>query len=134
MVLEDDDLQLLMKGSAVGFGTVLYSEFRRRTENMLLLVRRTVQRKMGRSYQGRGRIAKMYSPFIPALSVSEGSFIITLKLVRSKEEQLALLYSIPEVIEEVLVGIDLLNDGDREGLERLIDNRLYRQGVRHCRV
>ena len=126
IILEDEELQLSMQGKAVGSGIILYVEFKKRIDRVLMLVDRTVQRKMNRSYQTGGRIAGLYRPFVPALSAPrEGSFAITLKLGRVEEQQLPLGVDAAQIIDEVLAGIEFLNDSDEEGLRGLIQEEAY---------
>ncbi len=129
VVLSNEDVQLSLAGTAVGTGTILYNEFHKRIEQTNRLVTRTVQRLMGREYQKGGSVSKLYKPFIPALSVPRiGSFAITIKLVHS--EQLPLVPNAAQVIDEIMDGIELINDANEHRLEELIhDDPYYRNFV-----
>lgn len=131
VVLEEDDFQLSMAGDAVGFGTILYSEFIRRIENVSKIIDRTVQRLMQRDYQQSGRVAQIYKPFTPALSVPrEGSFAITFKLLREGDQQLSLFVDAAQVIDEVLNGIELINNQHEDSLRQHIhSDSYYRQFI-----
>jgi len=125
--LEDEDLQLSMRGNAVGAGMILYDEFTRRADAFLRLATRTVQRLMGREYQRSGRVADMYKPFVPALSAMKaGSFIVTLKLGRS-EGQHSFLCSAAQVLNEILAGIELINNSEETRLRERIPEEAYYQ-------
>jgi Zn-finger nucleic acid-binding protein len=130
IALEEGELDLLMEGTAVSPGTILYSEFTRRVNNLLDLIRRTAQRKMRREYQRRGRVADIYR-LEPALAAPrESSFAVTLKLFHGKDQQLSLFFSPDELIDEVMTGIELLNDANEQELQKLIpENKYYRSFV-----
>ena len=126
IVLEDEDLQLSMQGEAVGFGIILYKDFIHRIQSIRSLIDRTVQRLMRRTYQRSGRVAQMYRPFIPALAApTEGSFVITFKLVRAKDQPIPLFFDAAQVIDELLVGVEFINDGDEEGLREHVREEAY---------
>lgn len=128
VVLEDRDLQLSMVGKAVGYGMVLYREFKKTIDHTIELIHRTVERKMGREYRsGAGRPSGIYRPFIPALGAARpGSFAITLRLGIDEAQQISYFVNAPQVIDEILTGIELINNFDEEGLMSLIDDEAYR--------
>jgi hypothetical protein len=128
VTLEDNDLQLSMVGKGVGFGVILYDEFKKTIDNTVKLIHRTVERKMGREYRrGAGRPGSIYRPFVPALAAARpGSFAITLKLGVAEVQQASFLVNAPQVIDEILTGIELTNNSDEEGLIRLIEDESYR--------
>jgi hypothetical protein len=135
VVLEEKDLQISMRGMSVGSGMVLYDEFDRVMQNTILLVHRTVERKMGRAFRaGPGRPREIYRQFIPALSAArEGSFAITLRL-GIDTSQPSFLVDAPQVIDEILMGIELVNLRNEEGVKQLIgddvvDAKAYRQNL-----
>jgi hypothetical protein len=133
IVLEDKDLQISMRGASVGSGMVLYDAFDKVIQNTMRLVNRTVERKMGRKFRtGRGRPRGIYRQLIPALGGARaGSFAITLRL-GVDESQASFMVDAPQVIDDILIGIELVDLGNEEGLEDLIgddvvDARVYRQ-------
>jgi len=128
VTLGDEDLQLSMEGKAVGPGMILYDEFKKAVENTLNIVNRTVERKMGREYRrGAGRPAKIDRPFVPTLvALGPGSFNITLKLGLA-EGTIPLFFDATQIIDEILTGIELLDNSDEEGLRNLIRNESYRR-------
>ncbi len=81
---------------------------------------------MGRDYQTTGKPSQIYTPFTPALSVPrEGSFAITFKLLRAKDQQLSLFVTAAQVIDEIFEGIDLINREDEKSLRQRITNESY---------
>jgi hypothetical protein len=128
MKLENEEVQMGMTGGAVGLGVVLYREFQHRVEHFFRLVTKNVQRIMAREYQSGGPVAQIYKTFVPAIAaLREGSFIVTLRFSRSQDVyQLPLLADTSEVIDEVLAGIEMVNNGDeRELRERFGDDSYY---------
>ena len=136
--LEDEEFQLSLKGSAVGFGMILYNEFVNRISACLSLVDRTVQRKMGRKYQRSGRPSEIYKPFTPALSTPRGSsFAITIRLASrtETEHQLPLMVTAQQIIDDIVAGLELLNESDESGLTNLIPDTAYHQHfIAHARI
>lgn len=136
IILEDRDLQISLVGRVVGSGMVVYQEFKKAIENTIDLIHRTVERKMGREFRkGSGRPGDIYRPFIPALSAGRlGSFAITLRLGVEEARQTSFLVSVPQVIEEVLLSIELINSSKEGELGKLIDDsiidaELYRRNL-----
>lgn len=128
VTLADEDLQLALQGNVVGSGTILYTEFKKRMDQTHQLIDRTVQRLMGRTYQLGGRIAQIYKPFEPALSVPRiGSFAVTIKLIHPEGRQLPLVPNAAQVIDELLNGIELINREDENSLKDLIQEERYYQ-------
>lgn len=126
IVLEDRDLQISLVGKAVGSGMVIYREFKKVIENTIDLIHRTVERRMGREFRkGSGRPSDIYRPFVPALSTGRsGSFAVTLRLGVEEARQTSFLVSAPQLIEDVLSGIELINSSEEEALKRLIDDNV----------
>ena len=133
VTLGNEDFQISLEGKSVGYGMIIYDEFLKRIRSAWTLIDRTMQRKMGATYQRHGRVAKTYRPFIPALSAARpGSFAITIKLAVVKGEQipLPLIITADQVIDEVMAGIELINKGDEKGLrERIQQDNYYRNFV-----
>lgn len=128
VILEERDLQLSMAGKSVGYGMIVYKEFKKTVDRTIELINRTVERKMGSKYRsGAGRPRSVYRPFIPALSVARpGSFVITLRLGIEEVQQTSYLFSASKVIDEILTGVELINSHGKEGLEQFIENDSYR--------
>lgn len=131
LTLENEDFQLSMQGAGVGYGTILYDEFVKRIKTTRTLIDRTIQRVMGVTYQRSGRVAKTYRPFVPALSAARpSSFAITIKLAVAKGEQIPLLITAAQVIDEIMAGVELINNADEKGLrERIQQDNYYRNFI-----
>lgn len=128
VTLDAEELQMAMKGNAVGYGNIIYNEFIKRVEAFFSLVDRTVQRKMGRTYQRSGRMSQMYRPFTRVLSaLDSGSFVVKLKLGQSDVQQHSFLFDSKEVISDIIIGMNLLNSGNEDGLRDLIPAEGYYQ-------
>ncbi|MBD3309541.1 hypothetical protein GF348_24390 [candidate division KSB3 bacterium] len=134
VILEDYDLQIALLGRAVGSGMVIYQEFKKVIENTISLIHRTVEHRMGREFRsGPGRPSDIYRPFIPALSAGRhGSFAVTLRLGVDEDQQTSFLMSAPQVIEEILSGIEAINSSNVGALGEIIndsvkDAELYRR-------
>lgn len=119
-------MYLSFKGNAVGYGMIPYVEFFNRIEKLHTLIERVIQRKLGREYQTGGRISSIFKPFTPLLSApSTGSINISFKLGQSKGKQQPLFFNASDIIEEILNGIELINNLDEAGLKKLIDDESY---------
>jgi hypothetical protein len=131
ITLENEDFQISMTGAGVGFGMILYDEFVKRIKVARTLIDRTIQRILGATYQRSGRVAKSYRPFIPALSAGRGgSFAITVKLGVAKGEQYPLFITAAQVIDEIMAGVELINNADEKGLrERIQQDSYYRNFI-----
>ena len=124
--LTDIDLDFILKGSAVGYGHVLYDEFIDRLKFLRTIVDRWFQRKLGRTYQSGGRVANIYRPVVPVLeSRPAGSFAIKIKFGVAEGQQTTFLANPAEIVDEVVTGFDLLNGGDSDGLRQLIPDVQY---------
>lgn len=126
--LQDDDMQMALAGNAVGAGTILYDDFIERISAVKSLISRTVQRLMGRVYQRRGRIGEPYKAFTPALvAPRDGSFTITIKLVRPDNIQSPLIVDAQRVFDEMMTGFEYLNESNYERLRQHIEQPAYYQ-------
>ncbi len=131
VTLENEDFQLCMEGAGVGYGTILYNEFVKRIQTTRTLIDRTIQRMMQAPYKRSGRVAKTYRPFVPALSAARpSSFAITIKLAVAKNEQIPMFITAAQIIDEIITGIELINNADQKGLrERIQPDSYYRNFV-----
>lgn len=128
IVVAEDELDLRLRGKGVGFGAILYDEFVERIQATRMLIDRTVQRLMGREYQSRGAIADKYKAFVPLLYTPRaGSFAITLKLGRAEAKQLPLFLDASRVIEEIMIGIELISTENEARLREHIKQDAYYQ-------
>ena len=125
--LEETELNLFLQGKAVTSGTVIYEEFIKRLTPLNVLIEKTTQRLLGIDYQKTGTMQND-NPFIPALSLSStdnNHFSITLKLVATSENTST--QDIAPVIDEILIGINLINDFKEIDLKERIKTPGYYQ-------
>lgn len=126
--VENDKLDIRLRGKGVGFGAILYDEFIERIQAARRLIDRTVQRLMHRDYQKSGPIAGKFKAFVPLLYTPKpGSFAITLKLGRAENKQLPLFINASDVIEEIMLGMELISTGKEEDLREHIGQDAYYQ-------
>jgi hypothetical protein len=124
--LAEDELQISMNGSGVGYGTVLYDLFMKRIRSANSLIDRTVQRLLGASYQRSGRVPNSLRPFTSVLSAAPpGSFAMNIKLTVSRKHQPSLLVSAHDVIENLLTGLDMVNDDRDDDLRAFVQSEAY---------
>lgn len=120
-VIDSHSLELTLRGNAVGDGVIPYSEFVKRMERTKSLIDKTAQRLAHRTYQRSGR-----SPFVPLLEAPRaGSFIITLRLETQDQQQLPLFFDASQVIDEVIAGIEFVNNGNEQALRDLTQSDAY---------
>ncbi|EDN70763.1 conserved hypothetical protein [Beggiatoa sp. PS] len=108
--LKNAELNLFLQGKAVTSGAVIYAEFIKRLTPLMVLIEKTTQRLLGMDYQKNGPMPND-NPFMPALSLSntdKNNFSITLKLVATSENSST--QNISAVIDEILLGVQLIND------------------------
>lgn len=122
----ENDLHVSLHGDSVISGSILYDEFFLKIQFLKKIIDRTMQRVMGNPYQRAGRVSEQYKPFIPAISAAtSGSYAFTIKLLYPIGKQMELIATPQIVINEILEGIDLINDSKEEKLKSLIDAEDY---------
>jgi hypothetical protein len=131
--LSHDEFQVSLGGRAVGFGVALSREVLQRIENICRLVRRTVERKLGRPFQDVGRpereVSEDYGLF---LSVPRGaSFAVSLKVAQPTGQQRIPGVGVEsDVIEELMAGLAYIDaNKERELMELINDGPYYRNFV-----
>lgn len=120
MSLDKVDLDMAIQGNSVGAGFILSTELTRRIDNIKRLIELNVQRLMQRPVR-RGPIPILFNPFQIGVSVPRSSsFAITLKLIVRNEQQLSLFASPPQVIDEILTSMEMINESRTEDLKNLL--------------
>lgn len=120
-VIDQHSLELIMRGNSVGNGVIPYAEFAKRMERTKSLIDKTAQRLSGADYRRTGR-----SPFIPMLEAPRaGSFIVTLRLEITEGQQLPLFFDAAQVIDEVIAGIEFVDNNNEDGLRFLTKSDAY---------
>lgn len=126
IILGDEEIQLSLQGASVGFGMVTYEEFENRLKTTHTLVQRTAQRKIGVKYITSGAPPKTARPFSTIITVPRpNSFAITIRLGLSQPNQLSLLVKPAQVIDDIIKGVELINNGDEQGLREIIQDESY---------
>lgn len=126
LVIDENVLSIALLGDAIGPGTIPYKEFSRRTDSVFTLLERGIERKSGGKYRKGGPSANMYKIYRPLLSFQEGSFIISIHFEYEESKQLLMLNT-SEVIDDIVKGIEYINNSDEESLIQLIPEEAYRR-------
>ena len=130
VVLEDKDMQLSLQGKDIGFGFAPYVLFEKRIKNIDALIKRTYQRKLSVPYQDQ-RKTMSTSPLTTALSIPRAaSFAISIRLLRQVDEKKSLPLpfggsSAEDILNEVVLGLEILNEGNEAELKKLIPDESY---------
>ncbi len=133
--VSEESLHITLKGNAIGYGTIIYNEFERRIKNTKILIDRTIQRLMKKKYQKAGRVSKEVKKFEPILCApTPGSFNISFKFSAPAGTQLNLFFNAKDIIDEILKGIELINQSRLDLLEEAINDPAYfRNFVSHVK-
>lgn len=129
IALTPDEIQLSVAGKAVGFGFALSDLFVERIENTSRLIYRTVERRLRRPFRETGTIAKAVREYCQLfISVPRpASLAISLKVGRLTAQSYdPEIVGVTDIIDDVLDGLDLLNEGKTEELrDRIQDDAYY---------
>jgi RNase P/RNase MRP subunit p29 len=127
--LSPDQFQLSIFGREVGYGIALSEVLIERIKDIERLIYRTVERKMGRQFREHGAtsqtIQNSYSLYLSA--PRPGSFAITLILGRQMELPGFDFDISGEVVDEIIDGFNLINNGREEELRKKIPDETYFQ-------
>ena len=128
--LAPDEMQLSLAGAEVGWGFIGFPEFKVRVENTLNLLGRIVERRAGRPYRDRGRvpadISDRYRTYISTPRAA--SFAVTVKLGRPIEQlTFSEALGTPEIIDEFMHLVDLVNDSQSEAIQEQIADPAYQR-------
>lgn len=128
--LQDDEVQLSLAGSAVGFGVAHSDDFIGRVQNFEKLIYRTAERKSGLKYREGGSPKKaIQDEYSMYLSVPRAaSFAVSLRVRQSDEENRPLrLPGVGDVgvINELLECLELFNNSEDEALRTRIEESSY---------
>ena len=133
--LSEESLNITLRGNAIGWGTIIYNEFERRLKTTKTLIDRTIHRLMKKKYQKAGRISREVKKFEPILCApTPGSFNITFKFSSPIGTQLNLFFNAKDIVDEIIKGIDLINQSRLDLLEKEIgDSAYFRNFVSHVK-
>lgn len=127
LALDPSELQFSMSGKAIGHGIAPSTEFVERVENAEKLIRRTAERVKGLSYREGGRPSRQVAEG-SELFVSQaraGSFAVTFRIGRPKEQLSFLAEPSVAVVDELLSNLELFSNYDDDGLKRSIPDPAY---------
>lgn len=129
--LSSSEIQMSLSGNEVGYGIINSNEFIGRYKKFELLAFRTAERKAGKPYRTGGKTqSDIKDSFQTFLTVPRAaSFAVTIRLGRSQGVQLDAFEGnvIQKVIDEIMEGIKLVNDGEEESLQERIKDENYLQ-------
>ena len=118
------EMQLSIAGDDVGFGRVPWSVFYDRMSALVSMISRMARRLSGEPYRRRGRPSATARSFVPLVSIPRaGSFAVTIEVAHLPQGQQALFVSSEQVVDEVVVGAELVK-------EQRFDQLLLRIGER----
>ncbi|MBI4645080.1 MAG: hypothetical protein HY738_00430 [Bacteroidia bacterium] len=125
--IDMSEIQLTVVGPDVGFGMIRSDEFLDRINTFEKLTQRTAERKLGKPFREKGISKEIKKNFIPYLSVPRAaSFAITIKFGKP-DFQLKIpgTENAIEIIEDILNGIEMLNNSNEELLKEKIKDEAY---------
>lgn len=132
--LSEDEIQMSLSGKAVGFGITPSYEINNRLNKFEKLAYRTAERKLGIQFRTSGQVdKKVKDGFQPFYSVPRAaSFAITIRLGQPESAQLSLfqidrIVTPGSVLDEVITGMRLINEGKEKELKKIINDDMYYQ-------
>ena len=129
--LQEGEFQLSLAGSGVGAGLAPSEIFLTTIQGLQMMVLRTVQRLAHIDWEENlnlTRAIKDYSLFVSA--PMRGSVAVSFKIGRPNQPQLPGFDNSANVINEILTGVELVNNGEEEALrERIPDPAYHRNFV-----
>lgn len=127
VTLAEDEFQLSLEGSAVGFGIAPSDAFVGRVRQIETLLYRVAERHLGKPFRDAGRRKKRLAEDLELyVSVPRAaSFAVSFKVGQSTQLSLPGVDLAREVIEDFLHSIDLLNRGDIGELKKQIPDDSY---------
>lgn len=125
--------QIVLRGNGVDYGRVPFDEFQTRTNATIDLMNRTTERKARRVYRKGGSINVQLRPFVPLITPQPaGSFVMAVELAQPEYEQFqeTFLFTLDEIVDDVLTNIKLVYQDEREQLrERIPEEAYYRNFI-----
>jgi len=125
--IDSDAIEITIKGDSVGSGIIPYSELKKRIDGMVSIFDKTTLRLLQGQFGTRLK-QKLFEPLIEAPKA--GSFIVGMKLEVLPNKQLPLLFNAEIVINEIMLGIERVNNNDEVSLrEQMGSDEYYRHFV-----
>lgn len=124
--LSNSEVQLSIAGDAVGSGRVEYKVLDRHLRALMGLIGRTTRRLVGEPYRRGGRSSAAARAFVPILSAARpGSFAITVEIAYRPDGQQALFATGEQIINEVVEGVNLIQNEEYDQLKMHIGIEQY---------
>ena len=127
VALQDDELQLSLAGPEVSNGLAPYDAIYGRVDNIEKLIHRTAERKLGRQFRERGKLAKeVRDNYRMMVSVPrEGSFAVTLKFGSLVQPAPHSALDATSVMDELMQLIELINSWRDDAIQNIIPDQAY---------
>jgi hypothetical protein len=134
IALEEDELQMSLAGSSVGFGLIDSNEFLNRVQSASVMLTRIVERKQKKPFREKGPAKKVlkeaYSLYLSTPRAA--SFAVTMKLGRPTINSVFPGFSDSMVIvNEFMELLDFIERGDQEAIAHAIPEQAYRTNFVH---
>jgi hypothetical protein len=124
--LGEGQMQMALVGEDVGSGVVAYTAFEDRVRALIAMIDRTMHRLMGEAYRRASRGSYRSRPFTPFISAPRaGSFAVTILVAQRTDLLAPVRTSSDEVIDQVIGGIDMVQERRFEDLGVLIGDEKY---------
>lgn len=134
IALEEDELQMSLAGSSVGFGVIDSNEFLNRVQSASVMLTRIVERKQKKPFREKGPAKKAlkesYSLYLSTPRAA--SFAVTMKLGRPTINSTFPGFSDSMVIvNEFMELLNYIERGDQEAIVHAIPEKAYRTNFVH---
>lgn len=132
VTLEPEELQMSISGKGVGYGIAQGNEVMDRIRNIEKMIYRTVQRKMGKPFQGPGRpsTASRENYEVYMSTARAASFAVSLKIGKPENKEgpqgkFPNMEPAVDVLNEMVACLELVSHGDEKGLREKIPDETY---------
>jgi len=127
--LDDDELQMSLAGQGVGLGVVSSAQFLQRVGDTSKLIYRIAERRRSLPFRETGRrrkaVSEDYELFVSVPRAA--SFAVTLKIGRpTDQERFPELVDTPEIVDEFMDLMTMVDKADYEGIRDCIPDQAYR--------
>ena len=130
--LKDSQLQLALVGENVGAGQMTWSDFKSRADVLVEMLDRTHRRLKGVKFESRRNTTDAARPFVPLIASPRiGSFAVTIEMAERANSQRDFFVTGSSVIEQVVEGVQLIQNNDLDSLRNMIDDEDYFTNFAH---
>lgn len=125
-MLSGDRFLIVLKGRAVGEGSVAYSEVHKRMEAGISLLKRASLRLQNQPYQPQGKAPTSLNLFEPVLHAPRaGSFSIEIELAMKDASTRSLFTSSDKIIADVVTSVGMVQRDEYDNLRSRIPDEPY---------